>query len=179
MLDRAYIICIIVVLVLFCSSCSWREAHFWRYDIKSKKDIKYSLKLPIGCKCAFTSSENSEEKTYTYPDSAYIFILDESPPSSFTEEIEKYGDGISLKIMASDTITISGTDKVGRLWELRKKKNLIYGYRKVAPNNKTRYDLALNSIKYRIDLNYSYHRSEQERYKTTYADIISVICRNF
>ena len=86
----------------------------------------------------FYVEENGIEKIFMYKDSSYIFIRNGDPGVFPKGAIEKYGTDLPLRFTyVKDTITINGTDKMGKYWEIRNKNYFIYGYERV-PGSKKR-----------------------------------------
>ena len=107
----------------------------------------YQMKIPKGYTMKEMGFENEKTKMFIYQDSSRLFFSDNIKQSAFyPDAYKKYGSDLNLKFLSSDTITISGIDVEGKLWEERKVRHVVYGYMKVPLEKKEMFDITLNGF---------------------------------
>ena len=153
-------------------SCDRKAIAFenWRQDTC----IRYTMKIPQKCNCFFTEARNMKQRTYSYPDSSYVFISEigeeYTPPAII---VKTYGKDVNLRFIKEDSLDFKGTETTGKRWEVRKLKYVVYGYGHVPKINKIKFDEALNSVRMKT----IWHSSRKRKidFKSTW---IVVKCRD-
>lgn len=137
---RNYILLLTLFLLINCSS--YRSVRF------ETGENKYVLNLPAGFKIKkMTDDEGIKEHLFVYPDSSIFYITDDSDSGGAVNEfkVQKFGDGIFIKILTSDTLTVEGVVN-GKYWKELKQGDIVLGYLKVSSDMKELFDQALNSL---------------------------------
>jgi len=130
--------------IIVCTSCIAQKAV--RFPAGKHN---YILDVPYGYKLTTVKDDHGfKEYRMVYPDSSVIYITNDNKSGGAinTVKAEKYGDGIYLKILSSDTLNINGI-KSEKYWREQKINNIVIGYLNVPPNKKEQYDQALSTIR--------------------------------
>ncbi len=108
-----YPVVIGLLVLMHCYSCVNTKATLYIRDTRKPFTPyhRYTLKIPSGCDRKFSRGENFEHKTYTFKDSAAIFLWNENePPPLPIEAYVKYGRDIAFQLLFRDTLSINGTE---------------------------------------------------------------------
>lgn len=141
------------LLFFQCFSCTKRAASFETatlWGLSTHAIPQYSLRIPKKCNCQYYAEEGAREKIYTYPDSSYIFLANDITMGLIPREaVQKYGQKVFIMFTSSNdttTIGIEGIDSAGKFWSIKRSGGAIYGYQRVAAENRSKFDLVLKSL---------------------------------
>jgi hypothetical protein len=139
----------IVFALLILLGCHETKRVSFIIHVDLKHGFRYQMDIPKGYTVSKVySDDHTTDKVFWYPDSTGVYFSDDINPSAFyPDAYRKYGKGISILFAVTDTITINGIDPKGRLWEDRKMKHVVFGYRKVPVNKKEQFDKILNTMR--------------------------------
>jgi hypothetical protein len=146
-----YMPTITIALVLFLG-CQGTKRVSYTIHTDLKHGFHYQMDMPKGYAVdkIYYSDEKRMAKVVRYPDSTEVYFTDNISPNPgffYPDAYRKYGKGISILFAVTDTITINGVDGEGKLWEDRKIKYVVYGYRGVPVNKKEQIDKILNTMR--------------------------------
>lgn len=114
-------------------------------------EFKYLLDIPGNYNVSEVVDDHGfREHRIVYPDSSIIYITNDTRSGGATNTVKakKYGNGIYLKILSSDTLNISGKED-DEYWREQKIDDIVVGYMNVPLNKKDEYDMALSTLRRR------------------------------
>ncbi len=141
---RILLIAFVVVNLTSCSGI--RSLRFTTYD------TVYLLSLPKGFELKkLKDDEGYSEYQAAYTDGPIVYITDDNKSGGSIDvpKRSKYGDDVYIRVLANDTLILSGVDTNGYFWKEVKNRNVVIGYVNVPSNKKEEFDKALDSLRIR------------------------------